>query len=293
MSMAGYTKLFNSILASTIWRSDDKTRIVWITLLAMSDKDGICEGSVPGLADLARVSIEDCESALAELMAPDKYSRTTEFEGRRIEPVDGGWLLLNHSKYRAKMSEDDLREKNRQRQAKWREKHKSNANSNAESQDVTPSHTKSRQSRHTDTYTDTKAEAKANTHNEERGVVVNGKEAFTTSSSSEQSEAIFDGLRQRLRCVILPRETEWLQQIDWAMANSFTPEQFLGCYDFLKNQEWRTSPVRAEHVATALPDFAKDSSSSTSQWQIDRDNCKQCDERGYVLLDGKHQVCKH
>ncbi len=29
------------------------------------------------------------------------------------------------------------------------------------------------------------------------------------------------------------------------------------------------------------------------QWQIDRDNCKQCDERGYVLLDGKHQVCKH
>jgi len=156
MNMAGYTKLFNSILASTIWRSDDKTRIVWITLLAMADKDGIAEGSVPGLADLARVSIEDCEAALAELMAPDKYSRTTEYEGRRIEPVDGGWLLLNHAKYRAKMSEDDIREKNRQRQAKWREKHKSNASSNAESQDVTLSNAESRQSRHTEA--DTKAE---------------------------------------------------------------------------------------------------------------------------------------
>lgn len=150
MNMAGYTKLFNSILASTIWRSNDKTRIVWITLLAMADKDGICEGSIPGLADLSRVSIEDCESALAELMAPDKYSRTTEFEGRRIEPVDGGWLLLNHAKYRAKMSEDDIREKNRQRQAKWRERHKSNAPSNAESQDVTDCYTESRQSRHTE-----------------------------------------------------------------------------------------------------------------------------------------------
>jgi len=160
MNMAGYTKLFNSILASTIWRSDDKTRIVWITLLAMADKDGIAEGSVPGLADLARVSIEDCEAALAELMAPDKYSRTTEYEGRRIEPVDGGWLLLNHAKYRAKMSEDDIREKNRQRQAKWREKHKSNASSNAESQDVTLSNAESRQSRHTEADTKAKAETK-------------------------------------------------------------------------------------------------------------------------------------
>ena len=43
--MPGYTKLFNSILASTIWRADDKTRIVWITLLAMADKHGIVEAS--------------------------------------------------------------------------------------------------------------------------------------------------------------------------------------------------------------------------------------------------------
>lgn len=148
--------MFNSILASTIWRSDDKTRIVWITLLAMADKDGIAEGSIPGLADLARVSIEDCELALAELMAPDKYSRTTEFEGRRIEAVDGGWMLLNHAKYRAKMSEDDMREKNRQRQAKWREKHKNNADSNAESQDVTDGNAESRQSRHTEADTEEK-----------------------------------------------------------------------------------------------------------------------------------------
>jgi len=122
MSMAGYTKLFSTILASTIWREDDKTRLVWITLLAMSDKNGVAEGSIPGLADLARVTLEECESALVKLMAPDKYSRTEEHEGRRIAKVDGGWSILNHAKYRAKMSADERREYNRIKQKEYRQR---------------------------------------------------------------------------------------------------------------------------------------------------------------------------
>lgn len=118
--MAGYTKLFNSILASTIWRAPDKTRLVWITLLAMADKRGIAEGSIPGLADMARVSIEDCEKALDELQQPDRYSRSTEYAGRRIEPIDGGWRLLNHGKYRQKLNADERREYLRQKQAEYR-----------------------------------------------------------------------------------------------------------------------------------------------------------------------------
>lgn len=124
MSMAGYTKLFSSILASTIWGEDDKTRIVWITLLAMAGKNGVAEGSAPGLANMARVSLQECEAALAKLSAPDKYSRTTEHEGRRIEAIDGGWLLLNHGKYRAKMNADERREYNRLKQEEWRAKKK-------------------------------------------------------------------------------------------------------------------------------------------------------------------------
>lgn len=124
MSMAGYTKLFSSILASTIWRAPDKTRIVWITMLAMADKDGIVDGSVPGLADMARVNLKDCAQAIQELSDPDEYSRTTDFEGRRIQKVDGGWQILNHAKYRHKMSADERREYNRQKQAEWRERKK-------------------------------------------------------------------------------------------------------------------------------------------------------------------------
>ncbi len=163
MSMAGYTKLFNSILASTIWRENDKTRIVWITLLAMSDKDGVCEGSIPGLADLARVTVDECEAALDVLSSPDKYSRTSEHEGRRIEILDGtGWQLLNHAKYRAKMSEDERREYNRQKQAEHRAKVKAEAVINCQtlSNGVNDSQSQSAMSAHTDTeaHTDTDKE---------------------------------------------------------------------------------------------------------------------------------------
>lgn len=118
--MSGYTKLFSSILASTIWREDKDTRIVWITLLAMADRNGMAEGSVPGLADFARLSVDETRKALIKLESPDPDSRTQVDEGRRIRTVDGGWLLVNHSKYRAKMNEDDRREYKRVKQAQYR-----------------------------------------------------------------------------------------------------------------------------------------------------------------------------
>lgn len=125
MNMSGYTKLFNSILASTIWREDDKTRIVWITMLAMADKNGCVEASIPGLADMARVTIAECEAALEKLSSPDKYSRTPDNEGRRIETKLGGWYILNHPKYRAKMGADERREYLRIKQQEQRDKKKS------------------------------------------------------------------------------------------------------------------------------------------------------------------------
>lgn len=121
-SMAGYTKLFNSILGSSVWRTNVETKVLWITLLAMADKDGIAEASVGGLADFARLSMEQTRKALKELSSPDEDSRTKEFEGRRIEACEGGWRLLNHAKYRAKMSVDERREYKRLKQREYRER---------------------------------------------------------------------------------------------------------------------------------------------------------------------------
>lgn len=98
--MAGYAKVFSSILTSTIWGESHATRIVWLAMLASADAHGVVEGSVPGFAHAARVTREEMEKALAKLMAPDPDSRSKEFEGRRIEAIDGGWRILNHAKYR-------------------------------------------------------------------------------------------------------------------------------------------------------------------------------------------------
>jgi hypothetical protein len=79
-------------------------------MLAMSDRKGRVWASIPGLANRARVSLEDAEVALNTLSSPDKYSRTPDHEGRRIEPIDGGWVLLNHEKYRSIRDEETTRE---------------------------------------------------------------------------------------------------------------------------------------------------------------------------------------
>jgi hypothetical protein len=111
----GYTKLFSSILMSTIWDEDDNTRIVWITMLALSGADGTVEASIPGLARQARIGIPETEVSLKKLLGPDPYSRSKEHDGRRIAEIEGGWLILNRTKYRQKMNQDERREY----RAKW------------------------------------------------------------------------------------------------------------------------------------------------------------------------------
>ena len=57
--MAGWTKLFSSIVTSSIWCEDHKTVWVWTGFLALADKDGVVEGSIPGLANVMRVTDDE------------------------------------------------------------------------------------------------------------------------------------------------------------------------------------------------------------------------------------------
>lgn len=79
-------------------------------MLAIADKNGYVAGSVPGLAHVARVSREECEKALKALSDPDVDSRTQDDEGRRIELCEGGWVIINYTAYRERLSELDKRE---------------------------------------------------------------------------------------------------------------------------------------------------------------------------------------
>jgi hypothetical protein len=120
----GYTKLDARITDSTIWQAPDATRLVWITMLAMADQHGYVGASMPGLAGRARVPLDACIAAITMLESPDEWSRTKEHDGRRIAPADGGWVLLNHAKYREMQSADDRRERSRLAMAELRARRK-------------------------------------------------------------------------------------------------------------------------------------------------------------------------
>jgi len=128
--MSGYTKLFSSILASSIWNESDVVRIVWVTMLAMSDKTGRVDASVGGIAHQARKSREETENALSVLMSPDSDSKNSKHDGRRIEQIDsGGYIILNYTIYRDGLSDDPETVGSRERMRKYREKRNSDATS--------------------------------------------------------------------------------------------------------------------------------------------------------------------
>jgi len=122
-------------------------------MLAMSNKDGDVLASVPGLAKMAGITLEETEDGIARFQQPDRYSRTPDFDGRRIETIDGGWHLLNHAKYRRLMSEEERREYNRKKQAEHRARVSARS-----SMTVNDSQEMSAMSAHTEANTDTEEE---------------------------------------------------------------------------------------------------------------------------------------
>lgn len=110
MNNDGFTKLFSSIVTSSLWSEDDKTRILWITILAITDKDGFCAASIPGLSAMARLPVKDVQDSLIKLEGPDTFSRTEAYEGRRLKKVEGGWLVINYRLYRDRERAERRRE---------------------------------------------------------------------------------------------------------------------------------------------------------------------------------------
>jgi len=132
-----YTKLFSHIITSSVWSENDQTRVLWVTMLALSNKYGEVMAAIPGLAKVASLSIEATEAGIARLMSPDKHSRTKDEAGRRISEIDGGWHIINYEKHRRMASFDEKKERNRERQRRFRERHKPNAHVTEHNDSVT------------------------------------------------------------------------------------------------------------------------------------------------------------
>lgn len=118
-----YSKLFASILDSSVWLEASATRIVWLTFLAAKDGDGFARfASIENLARRANVTTDEALRAVEVLEAPDEQSSNPDHEGRRVERVPGGWMVLNATLYDDIVRKEDERRLGRERVRKHREK---------------------------------------------------------------------------------------------------------------------------------------------------------------------------
>ena len=116
-----YNKLFTKIIDSSIWLEPSPTRIVWVTFLAVMDEVGFVQFSAVGnVANRARVTLDEAQAAVQCLESPDPESGDPEHEGRRVERVPGGWMVLNAEKHRALVKRVTQQEQTRERVRKHR-----------------------------------------------------------------------------------------------------------------------------------------------------------------------------
>ena len=104
MSTENYSKIMRNITSSTICNEPIATRWIWVCMIATANQSGDVFGSVPGIARIYNVSVDELESALKCFLSPDPHSRTKEADGVRIEVIDGGWRLINFAKYHSSKS---------------------------------------------------------------------------------------------------------------------------------------------------------------------------------------------
>lgn len=116
IDMTTTAKLYKEIIDSSLWSEPASTRVVWVTLLAMADRYGEVDSSLPGLARRAEVTLAEVQQAIATLSSPDPYADDSSSpDGRRVTPIDRGWRVLSK----------ELRRKTSQateRQRRWRAK---------------------------------------------------------------------------------------------------------------------------------------------------------------------------
>lgn len=94
---------------------------IFITMLALKDREHIVRFSAFALGQRAHKTEAEVLEALKILAAPDtRRLEPQPFDGRRIEKVEGGWLILNGKVYEDLMREMSRRAYKRQKEAEYR-----------------------------------------------------------------------------------------------------------------------------------------------------------------------------
>lgn len=132
--MNTWAPLWNGIVDSSIWDEPDYVIKIFLTMMAIKDMDHVVRFSAYQIGRKSRKDEQEVLDALKILSSPDKRRKEKQqFDGRRIKAVEEGWLILNGEKYRALVSLEMKRARDRKAQKKFREKQKAAQESMAKS----------------------------------------------------------------------------------------------------------------------------------------------------------------
>lgn len=117
-----FGKWFAQAYTGSMMGSGSHVFAVWGWVVANAGKDGVLEINPKLLAAVIGDDESRIRDALDYLQSPDSSSRTRAEDGRRIVHVDAfTYRIVNHEKYRAKLSADERREYQRRKQAEYRQ----------------------------------------------------------------------------------------------------------------------------------------------------------------------------
>lgn len=122
--VAKYAKLSCGIVESSLWELPSDACKLWMTVLALKNLDGVLEGNIHRLRRASRLPLEVVEQYLKVFESPDPESTTTDYEGRRLLPVPGGWRVVNADKYQELGWSEDKKRYERERKQQYRDSKK-------------------------------------------------------------------------------------------------------------------------------------------------------------------------
>lgn len=116
-----YSPLFDKIVDSSLWLEEDFVVKVFLTMIAKQDADHVVRADAFMIGQWSKKGEAEALRALAILEAPDtKRIVPQPYEGRRVQRVEGGWLLLNGAHYQELMQQANRRAYKRKKEAEYR-----------------------------------------------------------------------------------------------------------------------------------------------------------------------------
>lgn len=123
--MRTWAPLWSSIVDSSLWILPDWVIKIFMTMMALKDADHVYRGTAFNLSRRSHKTELEVLEALKILSSPDTVrAEPQDFEGRRIQAVEDGWLILNGEKYRELMSREMKRARDRRAAQAYRQRQK-------------------------------------------------------------------------------------------------------------------------------------------------------------------------